>query len=135
MRAEGSTYIHTGYYGAYSSRYRAKHGTPAASPKPTLEVTEPDTDLRRTARAAWAKLIYRVYDVDPLTCPLCDHEMCVIALIHYPLVIQRILEHLGLWAPEPAARGPPQGADPADSPDWPAKAQLPLEYVPVPDIA
>ncbi len=123
------------YYGAYSSRYRAKHPTPNACDKPAHQITEPDTDLRRSARAAWAKLIYRVYEVDPLTCPKCDHEMRVIALIHDPSVVQRILEHLGLWDPEPVARDPPQGADPAAAPHWPAKAQLPLEYVPVPDIA
>ncbi len=59
----------------------------------------------------------------------------MIALIHDPPVMQRILEHLGLWDPEPVERGPPQDAGPAESPDWPAKAQLPLEYVPIPDIA
>ena len=51
------------------------------------------------------------------------------------LIIQQILEHLALWQPEPLERGPPQDADPADSPLWPAKAQLPLEFVPVPEIA
>jgi len=61
--------------------------------------------------------------------------MRVIALIHGPLIIQQILEHLGLWDPEPVKRGPPQDKDSADAPHWPAKAQLPLEYVPVPDIA
>jgi len=120
------------YYGAYSSRYRAKHGMPDANEKAAVEIEEPDPDLRRRARAAWARLIYRVYEVDPLKCPRCDHEMRVIALIHDPGVIQRILKHLGLWDPEPGARGPPPDAD---APDWPDKAQLPLAYVPVPDIA
>ena len=46
------------YYGAYSSRYRAKHHPSNASQQPTIEVTEPDTDTRRSARAAWAKLIF-----------------------------------------------------------------------------
>ncbi len=34
--------------------------------------------------------------------------MQVITLIHDPQVIQRILKHLGLWAPEPVQRGPPE---------------------------
>ena len=39
------------YYGAYSSRYRAKHHPSNASQEPTVEVTEPDNDIRRSARA------------------------------------------------------------------------------------
>ena len=123
------------YYGAYSSRYRAKHRPSYASQEPTVEATEPDNDTRRSARAAWARLIYRVYEVNSLTCPQCDNEMRVIVLIHNHLVIQQILEHLRLWRPEPVERGPPRDADSADSPHWPSTAQLPLEYVPVPDIA
>jgi hypothetical protein len=60
------------YYGAYSSRYRAKHQPSNASQQPTVELTEPDNDTRRTA---WARLIYRVYEVDPLKCPRCDRAM------------------------------------------------------------
>ncbi len=56
--------------------------------------------------------------------------MRVIALIEEPEIIQRILEHLGLWALEPAERSPP--IDPAS---WPWHASLPLTYHPVPDIA
>jgi len=56
--------------------------------------------------------------------------MRVIALIDDPAVVRRILEHLGRWVPEPAARGPPMQA-----PEWPANAVIPLTYHPVPDIA
>ncbi len=56
--------------------------------------------------------------------------MRVIALIDDPGVIRRILEHLGRWAPDPAARGPP-----VQTPEWPANAVIPLTYHPVPDIA
>lgn len=59
-------------------------------------------------------------------------QVHVIALINDPGIIQRILEHLGLWDTETMQRGHPEETDPAD---WPSKAQLPLEYVPVPDIA
>jgi hypothetical protein len=57
--------------------------------------------------------------------------MRVIAVINDPGVIRRILEHLKLWNPRPSNRSPPD--DPA--PHWPTNAQIPLEYVPVPDIA
>ena len=125
------------YYGAYSSRYRGEHQGEEEARANTddsgLEIVEPDTDSRRKARAAWAQRIYRVYEVDPLVCPRCGAEMRVIAVIHDAGVIRQILEHLKLWNPRPAQRGPPN--DPGDSPDWPVNAQLPLTYHPVPDIA
>jgi len=58
------------------------------------------------------------------------HRGRVIALIDDPGVVRRILEHLGHWAPKPAERGPP-----AQAPDWPASAVIPLTYHAVPDIA
>ena len=53
--------------------------------------------------------------------------MRVIALIDDPGVLRRILGH---WAPEHAERGPP-----AQAPDWPANAVIPMTYRPVADIA
>jgi len=82
------------------------------------------------AKAAWARLIRKVYEVDPLECPKCKGPMRVIALIEDAGVIRRILEHLGRWALEPPERSPP--LDPAS---WPRHASLPLTYHLVPDIA
>jgi len=56
--------------------------------------------------------------------------MRAIALIENPAIIQRILEHLGLWAPLATERSPPLVAA-----TWPRHASLPLTYHPVPDIA
>ena len=56
--------------------------------------------------------------------------MRVIALIDDPRVIRRILEHVGRWAPDPAARGPPVQAT-----QWPANAVIPLTYHAVAHIA
>ena len=50
-------------------------------------------------KAAWARLIRKVYEADPVECPRCKGPMRVIALIVEPEIIQRILEHLGRWAP------------------------------------
>jgi hypothetical protein len=49
--------------------------------------------------------------------------MGVIALIDDPAVVRRILEHLERWAPEPAERGPP-----AEAPEWPRRALIPITY-------
>lgn len=56
--------------------------------------------------------------------------MRVIALIEEPEIIRRILEHLNRWAPEPAERDPP-----AQAPEWPSNAVIPLTYHAVPGIA
>ena len=45
---------------------------------------------------AWARMIKRVYGIDPLTCPHCSSTMSVIAFINE---IERILRHLDCWDP------------------------------------
>jgi hypothetical protein len=75
------------------------------------------------ARAAWARLIRKVYEADPLECPKYKGPMRVIALIENPGVIRRILEHLGLWSPLATERSLPLG--PAS---WPRHVSLPLTY-------
>jgi hypothetical protein len=88
------------------------------------------TEFAARVRAAWARLIRKVYEAEALECPKCKGPMRVIALIENPGVIQRILEHLGLWAPLATERSPPRVAA-----TWPRHANLPLTYHPVPDIA
>jgi hypothetical protein len=60
---------------------------------------------RQAAKAAWAKLIRKVYEVDPLECPRCGAQMRVISLIEDPAVIERILGWLGLWEPRRPGSG------------------------------
>ena len=52
------------------------------------------------------QVIGKVCEADPLECPRCKGLMRVIALIDDPRIVQRLLEHLGAWAPEPAERDP-----------------------------
>jgi len=60
---------------------------------------EPDTDVRRAARTAWVKLIDHVHEGDPLKCINGDQAMRIVALIHGPAVIRRIVAHLKLGTP------------------------------------
>ena len=86
------------------------------------------------ARSAWARLIYKVYEVDPLECPKCKGQMQIIALIDDPSVVRRILKHLNLWSPAKRfipARGPPHVA-PECAAGEPSNEHT---YHPVPDIA
>ncbi len=64
----------------------------------------------RRASQTWAMLIKRVYEIDPLECPLCHGQMRVIAFIEPPqgAVIEKILRHCGLWQPS-TPRAPPAG--------------------------
>jgi hypothetical protein len=121
------------YVGWYSNRARgerAKKASPQAGVALPSPGEEPANEFAARARAAWARLIRKVYEADPLECPKCNGRIRVIALIEDPGVIRRILEHLGLWAPIATGRSPPLG--PAN---WPRYADLPLTYHPVPDIA
>lgn len=48
-------------------------------------------------RRNWARLIQKVYEVDPFLCPKCAAQMKIIAFIEDEDVIRKILKHLGLW--------------------------------------
>ena len=52
---------------------------------------EVDVDARKRA---WARLLAKVYEVDPFVCPKCGSDMKVIAVIEDPDEIKRILRHL-----------------------------------------
>jgi hypothetical protein len=51
---------------------------------------EAESEARRAGKIAWAKMIRKVYEVDPLTCPECGAQMRVISLIEDLAVIERI---------------------------------------------
>ena len=64
---------------------------------PEAPPIENDTPEARAARRAWARLIKKIYEVDPLICPECSSPMRVISIIEEQEVIRKILEHLKLW--------------------------------------
>jgi hypothetical protein len=57
-------------------------------------------------RKSWARLIQRIYEVNPLMCPKCSKTMKIISFIEDEEVIKKILKHLGLW--KKRARPPPK---------------------------
>jgi len=48
------------------------------------------------AGKSWARLIQKIYEVDPLICPKCQGRMKIIAFIGDEEVIRKIAKHLGL---------------------------------------
>ena len=81
---------------------------PMTKKVPTSE--EQDADgWRRRRKLTWAKLIQKVYEIDPLLCRFCGTEMKIISFItEYP-VIKKILTHINYESqpPEPLAHSPP----------------------------
>ena len=101
-------------YGLYSSRikgswkdmphiidqapagWKAEHTESEGSDAPTDFDPFIDTDPADSQiyKHAWARLLAKVYEVDPFICPKCGSEMKVIAVIQEPDEIKRILRHL-----------------------------------------
>ena len=94
------------YYGLYSSRSKGKARVDGSLDKFGFGMKRPDdpaagassepveTISRQQAKSAWARMIQKVYEVDPLVCPRCGEKMRVLAAITDRQEIQRILEHL-----------------------------------------
>ena len=113
-------------YGLYSSRARGTwsrqpHLVRLAPegwkrdhrPQPSVHVGAPEQPppelsvSAKQSRIAWARLIRKVYDADPLTCSRCHSPMKIIAVVTDPAQVLKILRHLVKTAK------PPPGLDPA----------------------
>jgi len=85
------------FYGEYSSRARA--GCQPLEPDATSSTAD-HPPPRRLCPPSWARLIAKVYQVDPLVCTRCGQRMSILAFVSDQHSISRILEHLGLRSPE-----------------------------------
>ena len=94
------------YYGAYANRLRASlreafeargEDVPRPSPGEAVAAPEgtptPEDEATAIRRASWARLMRKVFEVDPLRCPRCGDTMEVVAWITEPKVVARILKH------------------------------------------
>ena len=91
------------FCGVYSARSRGKQkreksadnkeiqATPTTL---TLSPTEPPT--KRAASRSWARLIKKVYEVDPLLCPKCGSTMKIKSFVTKHSEIARLIENLKL---------------------------------------
>lgn len=78
------------YYSNLSQWLRQKENEDALIPC-VIELDETEKPNRN-----WARLIQKIYEVDPLTCPKCQGLMRIISIIEDQEVINKILGHLGL---------------------------------------
>jgi hypothetical protein len=96
------------YYGYYSNVSRGKRKESEEDGVPCiLEADKSSKEYRKN----WARLIQKIYEVDPLTCPKCQGTMRIISFIEDREVIKTILKLLGLYPvksrPAPKAHAPP----------------------------
>ncbi len=63
----------------------------------------------RYRRLSWARLIRKVYEVDPLLCRYCGAEMRIVAFVVEAFSLRRLLAGVGLCPQEaePLSRAPP----------------------------
>jgi len=92
------------YYGFYSNKSRGQRIKAQQDSATILNILEP-VQSDKASRKSWARLIQKIYEVDPLCCPKCRGPMKIISIIEEQVVIKQILQHLGLW--EVRNTGPP----------------------------
>jgi hypothetical protein len=68
---------------------------------------EEEPQPRRRCSPSWARLIAKVYQVDPLVCVRCGQRMSILAFVSDQHSINRILDHLGLRSPQQDRPPPP----------------------------
>jgi hypothetical protein len=95
------------YYGFYSSVARARRRAELDTEDATALDRVPTAERRRLRRA-WAQMIRRIYEVDPLTCR-CGAQMRVLSFILDPRVVTKILQHIVTKA-SARERAPPPSA-------------------------
>ena len=83
---------------------------------PPLAAGPDGTGVKSSPRAwTWAALMHRAFAIDVLACPHCGGRLRLIATLHDPAVIRKILAHLGMArsGPSPGPAPPaPGGAAP-----------------------
>jgi len=115
------------YYGHYSNVWRGNRQQENQDNEIPC-IIEPD-DISPARRKAWARLIQKIYEVDPLTCPKCTGAMKIISVIDQPEVIKAILRHLNLWVTQ--KRPPPKTKAPSS--EYYADEQIPAYDCGAPD--
>jgi hypothetical protein len=86
---------------------------PVASPDPGTSAGVEPPPPPAARKWSWPDLMRHTFGVDVLACARCGGRMRVVATIEDPVVIRRILTHLGLPTAAPAPRPPP-----SDLFDW-----------------
>ncbi len=112
------------WHSSRSRGERIKAGLFRPGDEPASSVVSPEVTVldvsehrsRRVPSKTWRELIKKIWEVDPLSCPRCGHEMKVVNFIHEPDVIERILRHLGPMEAAPGSSLGYKSKAPGDGP-------------------
>ena len=91
------------YLGYYSNATRGRLKKEESQPEFHIIEDESPGGLNRS----WARLIQKIYEVDPLICPKCGGDMRIIAFIEDYKIVKKILDYLGIYEFE-RKRPPPK---------------------------
>ncbi len=87
-------------FGRKSSRLRKRyHKTPDEEPAPKGDVNpapvlvDPDDPGEVARRRSWARMLQRIFETDPLTCPKCGETVRIVGFVTQPAIIDKILKH------------------------------------------
>ena len=83
------------YYGYYSNVSRGKRKKQDQD-ELIPSILEPDGSSKEYRRNR-ARLIQKIYEVAPLTCPKCQRRMRRVTFIEDPEIIKKIMQYLDLW--------------------------------------
>ena len=100
------------YSNAARGKRRKAESAADSGSSPASDAGEPSGASRRR-RLSWARLIRKVYEVDPLLCRYCGGEMRIVAFVVDVSSLRRLLEGLGLGPQEaePLSRAPPAAGE------------------------
>ena len=87
----GAQTVH--YYGVYSNVTRGRLKKEKVEPEYHIIEDECPGGLNRS----WARLIQKIYEVDPLTCSRCGGQMRIIAFIEGYKIAKKILDYVGIY--------------------------------------
>jgi hypothetical protein len=106
-----STVRYMGYY-SHRARGARKKRAEQTNPQPVTILPLPEEQQKKASKA-WAVLIKRVFELNPLLCERCGSAMKIKEFITDPKKVKRLLESLGIppiIKPEPIkANAPPDG--------------------------
>jgi len=90
------------YFGQYSNKVR---GMRKAREARNVEVRKSVVSSGLQSRR-WRQLILRVWQMDPLRCPVCNKTMRVVALFENSKVVERVLRSRNAWHDPPGTLPP-----------------------------
>ena len=91
------------YRGRYSNVTQGRLKKEEDGPQYHIIEDETPGGLNRS----WARLIQKIYEVDPLLCPRCGKKMRIIAFIEDYKIVKKILDYVGIYEFE-RKRPPPK---------------------------